>query len=550
MSLSGSYTFVGKGNWSLDATSGSATGGGEIDALVPTGSRIEKAFLYESTFDASQPAGSVTLSSGSSSVSVSDFTDLGANGFLEAHRADVTSFVSQIVGSGSANGYAFNVGNIVGNNSVDGYALVIVYSNPNETNRTISLLDGFSASSGDNFTLNFGTPLNPDANFSAQMSLGIGFGFQPSGQYSTINVNGRPLTSSAGGQDDGVSNNGGLITIGGIGDSPTNPTDPTANDSAGFRTDDELYNLALGNGQSSTPFVKAGDTVIKVDTLNPSNDDNIFFAGFNITSKVVVDSNQNDAPVAVGDSGAGFVTTKGKAFTTASVLANDFDPDQGDSFTLKSFDASKLHGTLKSNGDGTFVYTPDASFVGTDTFTYTIADKAGLTSTAQVDLTVSNTAPPSSSGGIIFGDQDLTPNTISKVSDNGHGLNDKLQSGYANGAAYKDYQQFHGGDGSDTFILRAKDFGGETAYGGISKYITDFQGAGGYSPTNNDFLALNGFGSGSTLTYETSRAPASGGPDSIDVYKIHSASTGQDYEILVHSLNGKHLAASDFAFYG
>jgi hypothetical protein len=149
----------------------------------------------------------------------------------------------------------------------------------------------------------------------------------------------------------------------------------------------------------------------------------------------------------------------------------------------------------------------------------------------------------------VFGDQDLTPNAIGKVSDDGRGANDKLQSGFANGSAYKDYQQFHGGDGSDTFILRAKDFGGATAYGGISKYITDFQGAGGYSATNNDFLAFNGFGAGSTLTYETSRAPASGGPDSIDVYKIHSTATGQDYEILIHSLNGKHLGTGDYAFY-
>ena len=46
------------------------------------------------------------------------------------------------------------------------------------------------------------------------------------------------------------------------------------------RSDDELYNLI--------PFVKNGDTSITVDTLNPSNDDNIFFAGFFLGSTTAI----------------------------------------------------------------------------------------------------------------------------------------------------------------------------------------------------------------------------------------------------------------------
>jgi hypothetical protein len=73
--------------------------------------------------------------------------------------------------------------------------------------------------------------------------------------------------------------------VGGIGDDPANPTDPLAIPSSNFsiapRLDDELYTL--------NPFLEVGDTTIKIDTLNPSNDDNIFFLGLNLTAKAGVD---------------------------------------------------------------------------------------------------------------------------------------------------------------------------------------------------------------------------------------------------------------------
>ena len=47
MSLTGNYTFVGHGDWSLDAVGGSATAGGDLTVRVPTGSHVEAAFLYE-----------------------------------------------------------------------------------------------------------------------------------------------------------------------------------------------------------------------------------------------------------------------------------------------------------------------------------------------------------------------------------------------------------------------------------------------------------------------------------------------------------------------
>lgn len=46
------------------------------------------------------------------------------------------------------------------------------------------------------------------------------------------------------------------------------------------------------------------------------------------------------------------------------------------------------------NADGTFVYTPNANWCGTDSFTYIVTDAAGITATANVTITVNCTLDP------------------------------------------------------------------------------------------------------------------------------------------------------------
>ncbi|MBL9138709.1 MAG: hypothetical protein JNK85_22760 [Verrucomicrobiales bacterium] len=282
-SLSSTYQFNGKGNWSIDAVGSNNTPVGIIEASVPVGSTVQKAFLYSSLFTTSSP----DVSFDGTLYPAASWTPLGVNsGFLQAHRVDVTAQVAAKVGGGSASRFQFQVDSESPNNAVDGEVLVIVYSNPAETERTIAVLDGFSASTGDTTTINFSSPLSQvgQPGFEALLSLGIGFSHQPAGQFSIIDGNGRRLTSSAGGEDDGILANGGLITAGGLDDSPANP-DPAANDSGGPRTDDELYDLGQGNVADPTPFLSNGLLSYKFDTVNPSQDDNIFFLGVNITAR-------------------------------------------------------------------------------------------------------------------------------------------------------------------------------------------------------------------------------------------------------------------------
>ncbi|SIT16926.1 Regulation of enolase protein 1, concanavalin A-like superfamily [Roseivivax lentus] len=92
---------------------------------------------------------------------------------------------------------------------------------------------------------------------------------------------------------------------------------------------------------------------------------------------------QNHAPVASDDA---FGVPDNLIFSYDDLLANDYDPDVGDTISVTSV-GSVSHGTLTDNGDGTFLYVPDEGFQGLDSFAYTITDGT-LTSQATATLDV------------------------------------------------------------------------------------------------------------------------------------------------------------------
>ena len=73
------------------------------------------------------------------------------------------------------------------------------------------------------------------------------------------------------------------------------------------------------------------------------------------------------------------------------MLANDSDPDAGTTLTA-SLVTDVTSGTLVLAADGSFAYTPDPDFVGTDTFTYTADDATDSSAVTTVTITV--TASP------------------------------------------------------------------------------------------------------------------------------------------------------------
>jgi len=68
------------------------------------------------------------------------------------------------------------------------------------------------------------------------------------------------------------------------------------------------------------------------------------------------------------------------------VLSNDTDADN-DALTV-SIVSNAQHGNVTLNADGSFLYTPDAEYSGTDTFTYSASDSNANSNTATVTITV------------------------------------------------------------------------------------------------------------------------------------------------------------------
>ncbi|HKS26423.1 MAG TPA: Calx-beta domain-containing protein [Pyrinomonadaceae bacterium] len=111
-----------------------------------------------------------------------------------------------------------------------------------------------------------------------------------------------------------------------------------------------------------------------------SGDSNV--ATVNITVNAV-----NDAPVAVNDS---YSTNENTPLNVAApgVLGNDTDIDSGS--RTAAIATNPANGTVTLNSNGSFLYTPNAGFSGTDTFTYKANDGSADSSAATVSITVND----------------------------------------------------------------------------------------------------------------------------------------------------------------
>ena len=271
--------------------------------------------------------------------------------------ADVTTLVKPKIDAASPGRIDFLITETLYTTLIDGEILAVIFDDPAQaTSNTIVLLFGALNVSGDTFNVLLANPIDKsDQNLALDMSLGISYGYQPAGQYSVIDVNGQRLTTSAGGQDDGEPFNGALLTVGGLDDTNDNPTDPFADDSNGPRGDDELYDLR--------PFITNGERKISVATRNPSANDNIFFAAFNLKSTtalvgegIVFDSLAEDALLG------------GMATVTASVQDHAGLPLIGRAVEFEIVDGPNagLTGSAFTDNDGRAMFSYTSALQGTD----------------------------------------------------------------------------------------------------------------------------------------------------------------------------------------
>lgn len=148
---------------------------------------------------------------------------------------------------------------------------------------------------------------------------------------------------------------------------------------------------------------------------------------------------KNTKPDAADDTG--FTTTQGTPLTITApeVLGNDSDADLN---TLTARPAGQpANGTVSLDSNGSFIYTPNATFTGTDTFSYKADDGKATSKPANVTITVTGAVnnPPVAANdtystdednpltvtapGVLANDSDpdANPMTTQLVSGPGHG---------------------------------------------------------------------------------------------------------------------------------
>ncbi|NLS95344.1 MAG: tandem-95 repeat protein, partial [Planctomycetaceae bacterium] len=183
-------------------------------------------------------------------------------------------------------------------------------------------------------------------------------------------------------------------------------------------------------------------------------------------------SSINDVPVANDDSYSVPVGGTLTVQASSGVAANDTDAD-GDSLTV-SVATGPSNGQLTLNADGSFTYTPNADFHGTDTFTYTVNDGTVDSAVATVTIDVNTLANTVNDAYTIAEDGTLTVDAENGVLTNdsdvdGDTLSVALATGPSHGTLtlntdgsfeYKPEADFHG---TDTFTYVVNDGFGNSA---------------------------------------------------------------------------------------
>ncbi|MEA5501922.1 Ig-like domain-containing protein, partial [Halotia wernerae UHCC 0503] len=228
----------------------------------------------------------------------------------------------------------------------------------------------------------------------------------------------------------------------------------------------------------------------------------------------------NDAPTTSGASLAG----QEDGSIAGQVTGLDID---GDALTF-AVDGAPANGTVTMNPDGSFSYTPAANFNGTDSFTYTVSDANGGTTTGTVSVNVAavNDAPTTSGGaanvaedGSVTGQlsgSDVDGDTITfGLAENGAPANGNVTINPDGSYSYTPNPNFAG---TDSFTYSISDGNGGTALGTISVTVTNSNDA---PTTSGASLAGQEDGTiagqvtghdadGDALTFAVDGAPANG----------------------------------------
>ena len=278
--------------------------------------------------------------------------------------------------------------------------------------------------------------------------------------------------------------------------------------------------LSLSPNGTFTYTPNAG--FIGTDTFTYKDYDGLEWSTTATATIAVIDN----APIAKNDS---YAVTHGQTLTVPgnsndvnyySVLNNDTDADR-DSLTA-SLVSNVQHGTLSFSPTGTFTYTPNAGFIGTDTFTYQDSDGLETSSIATVAIAVTENAPvarndsypighgrtltiPGYSNGVYYysvlnndTDADGDSLTASLVSNVQHG-----SLSFASNGTFT-YTPVAGFYGTDTFTYKAYDGLEWSTVATVSIAVTESPPIAtndSYSIAHGQTLTVPGYNNNNTIYY-------------------------------------------------
>ncbi len=234
----------------------------------------------------------------------------------------------------------------------------------------------------------------------------------------------------------------------------------------------------IGEGPSNGTFTidTADGSITYTPNQNFSGSDSFTYtvedeqgAVSNVATVTINVDSVNDAPIAIDDA---IATDEDTSIAINSIISNDTDVDSElnpDSIVIES---NPNNGAI-ARENGSLIYTPAEDFVGSDSFTYTVADVEGLGSNiATVNITVNpvNDAPVAVDDEVTT-DEDTSiaiNNIISNDTDVDSELNPDsivIESNPNNGAIAREngsliYTPAEGFFGSDSFTYTVEDVEG------------------------------------------------------------------------------------------
>jgi len=213
----------------------------------------------------------------------------------------------------------------------------------------------------------------------------------------------------------------------------------------------------------------------------------------------------NQAPVATADSGFGVVRNNVLTISAATLLANDTDPDGG-TLTITGVSNATNGAVAYDAQTKTVTFTPTTNYTGAASFTYTISDGQGGTSSANVSLSV---IPESTSSVSLFSST-TTPAVSSSSDSSSVELGMKFQSSTAGTVSGVKFYKGTGDNGtheghlwtSTGTLLGTVTFANETANGWQTayfsnpiainpneSYVVSYHSNGHYAATSNGFAS-------------------------------------------------------------